>query len=371
MAFLKEFIEDLQELVNLDAGTANTAGVTKAAEIMKRHFESIGFHCELIDFGPRVGQGLLATNKPQADHYDVLFNAHLDTVFPDGTAAARPFSIEGFLAHGPGCADCKAGVLSIFYALKLARPEDLERLSIAVAYNPDEETGSLFSNTWLSKLGAKSSCALVCEAARPKGELVRSRKGISIYTVKFLGRAAHAGNNPQDGRSALLAAARFVLEADKLNDYEKGSTISAGILHAGTVSNVIPENAYVEFDTRYWTNEEQQRQKAALEDLAKKNWGEDVVTTFEQNTFKPAMPLSDATKDLVEKITMAAERVGFTAKFVDAGGASDGNNLALMGTPVIDGCGPAGGDYHTDHEYLRLDTVEERSLMLKAFLELI
>ncbi len=371
MSFLQKYIEDLRELVNLDAGTANTAGVTKAAEIMFRHFESIGFHCELIDFGPRVGAGLLATNKPNADHYDVLFNAHLDTVFPNGTAAARPFSIEGFLARGPGCADCKAGVLSIFYALKHARAEDLERLSIAVAYNPDEETGSLFSNAWLSSLGEKSSCALVCEAARPNGALVRSRKGISIYTVKFLGRAAHAGNNPQDGRSALLAASRFVLEADKLNDYEKGSTITAGIFRAGTVSNVIPENAYVEFDSRYWTNEEQQRQKEALRTLAEQNWGEDVVTTFEQNTFKPAMPLSEATKALAEKISKAAEEVGFTTEFVDAGGASDGNNLALMGTPVIDGCGPAGGDFHTDHEYLRLDTVEPRSLMLKKFLELL
>ena len=93
---------------------------------------------------------------------------------------------------------------------------------------------------------------------------MRARKGISIYTVKFTGRAAHAGNNPQDGRSALLAAARFVLEADKLNDFKNGSTLTAGILHSGTVSNVIPENAYVEFDTLYWTNEEQQRQKAAL-----------------------------------------------------------------------------------------------------------
>ena len=96
MSFLKEYIEDLRELVNLDAGTANTAGVTRAAQIMKGHFESIGFTCELVDFGPRVGAGLLARNKPDATHYDVLFNAHLDTVFPDGTAAARPFSIEAF-----------------------------------------------------------------------------------------------------------------------------------------------------------------------------------------------------------------------------------------------------------------------------------
>jgi len=371
MAFLNDYIEDLRELVSFDSGTSCVEGVTHAAEIMQRHFESIGFHCSIADLSDQVGHGLLATNKPDADHYDVLFNAHLDTVFPAGTAAARPFSIDGFLAHGPGCADCKAGVLAIFYAMKLARPEDLERLSIAVAYNPDEETGSLFSNTWLADLAGRSKRALVCEGARANGELVRSRKGISIYTVTFLGRSAHAGNNPQDGRSALLAASRFVLEADKLNNFEAGSTITAGVMHSGTVSNVIPEEAYVEFDTRYWTNEDQRVQREALQELASRNWGEDIVTTFEQNTYKPAMPLSDATKELVDQITQAAKAVGFEAKFVDAGGASDGNNMAKMGTPVIDGCGPAGGAFHTDREFLRLDTVEERTLMLKKFLELI
>ena len=111
MALLDDYIKDLAPLVNLDCGTCNTAGVTRAAEIMKGYFESIGFTCELIDLGPKAGRGLLARNKPHADHYDVLLNGHLDTVFADGTAAARPFSIDGDFAHGPGCADCKGGIL--------------------------------------------------------------------------------------------------------------------------------------------------------------------------------------------------------------------------------------------------------------------
>ena len=92
MSVLNDYLNDLAPLVNLDAGTANTAGVTRAAEIMKAHYESIGFTCELVDLGPEVGRGLIARNKPLADHYDVLMNAHLDTVFPDGFAlkATRP-----------------------------------------------------------------------------------------------------------------------------------------------------------------------------------------------------------------------------------------------------------------------------------------
>ena len=112
MTILQDFLKDLAELVNIDAGTRNAAGVTKAAEIMKRHYESIGFHAELVDLSPDCGKALLATNRPGADHYDIMLNAHLDTVFPDGTAAARPFRFDDVKAYGPGCLDCKAGVLS-------------------------------------------------------------------------------------------------------------------------------------------------------------------------------------------------------------------------------------------------------------------
>ena len=170
---LESYLKDLAELVNRDCGTHNCAGVTGAAEIMKRHFESIGFHAELVDLGPKAGRGLFATNRPGADHYDVMMNAHLDTVFSDGTAAERPMSREGDHVKGPGCSDCKSGVLAIFYALKNARKEDLERLSVAVCLNPDEETGSASSHQWLSETAAKSTRALVFEAARAGGELVR------------------------------------------------------------------------------------------------------------------------------------------------------------------------------------------------------
>ena len=108
MSVLDSYMKDLAELVNKDRGTANIAGVTEAAKIMKGHLESIGFKADLVDLGPNAGNGLFATNKPIADHYDVLFNAHLDTVFPDGTAAARPLTVKGDRAYGPGCSACNS-----------------------------------------------------------------------------------------------------------------------------------------------------------------------------------------------------------------------------------------------------------------------
>ena len=256
MSMLEEYVRDLAELVNRDCGTTNCAGVTSAAEVMKRHFESIGWEAELVDLGPTAGRGLICRNKPGSTECDVIFNAHLDTVFPDGTAAARPFSIEGTTAHGPGCSDCKSGVLAIFYACRNARPEDLERLSVWCVFNPDEELGSRASKEWLRELSTHAKAALVFEAARAGGELVRSRKGSSNIRFTFKGLTAHAGNNPQDGRNANVAAMRLALAAYELDDKTRGTTVNPGLIHGGTGANIISDHAEVTLDLRFWNDED-------------------------------------------------------------------------------------------------------------------
>lgn len=275
---LETYLQDLAEVVNLDCGSANCEGVTKVANIMKRHFDSIGFATELVDLGPKAGKGLFATNKPGAEKFDIMFNAHLDTVFPDGTAAARPFKVEDGKVTGPGCADCKAGVIAIFHALKNARKEDLDRLAIAVCYNPDEEISSLSSRKWLQQMASKCKRAIVCEPGRATGAFVRSRKGRSVWNVVVHGVAAHAGNNPQDGRSAVLAAAHLTIAITNLQDLEgKGTSVTVGVIEGGTVCNTVPEKCTLKIDTRCWNDEDGREIDEGIEALAKQNWGDGIT----------------------------------------------------------------------------------------------
>lgn len=371
MSTLENFLKDLEEIVSFDSGTGNVAGVTHAAEIMKTHFESIGFSCQLVDLGPAVGRGLFACNKPDADHYDVLMNAHLDTVFPDGTAKARPMTIKGDRAYGPGVSDCKSGVLAIYYAIKNADPKDIERLSIAVVLNPDEETSSGYSAEWINSIAVKAKRALIFEAARAGGELVRSRKGSSTYVATFNGSSSHAGNAHYKGANANVAAMRFALAAYGLADPDRNTTVNPGIMMGGSASNVISDSARIEIDTRYWTNEDDVALDEAIFKLAEGTWSPRVTQTLTRTNHISAMPFSENTKELVDLMTQAAKEEGFDLKWVDAGGASDGNHIAEIGIPVIDGCGPAGGDFHCDREFLRIDTIEERIRMVSRFLHLI
>ena len=372
MALLQDYLKDLEEVVNIDCGSASTEGVTKVAEIMKRHYDALGFHTELVDFGPKAGKGLFATNKPGAERFDLMLNAHLDTVFPDGTVAERPFRIEGDRVRGPGCGDCKAGVIAILHALKNARPQDLDRLAIAVCHNPDEEISSIYSRDWLARMAKCSKAALVLEAGRANGEFVRSRKGRSVWSITFHGVSAHAGNNPKDGRSAILAAARFTIEASALQDLDgKGTSVCVGTIQGGTVCNTVPDTCTIKIDTRRWNDKDGDALDAAIAELAKKNWGDGITVEAVRVSVSPAMPFTEATAELVKKIEEAARLEGFEAKWVDAGGGSDANRIAQTGAPVLDGVAPAGAGFHSEREYLRIDTIESRVRMLSRFLSLI
>lgn len=367
-ATTQAFLADLAPLVNIDAGSRNVAHVTQLAQHMKSLYDALGFHTELQSFGPDIGEGLLATNAPDAEHYDVLLNAHLDTVYPDGTAATRPLRIEDNRVLGPGVSDCKGGVLLIYYALKALPPSVRDQLKIAVLMNPDEEIGSPYSCEWLKHHAARAQRVLVAEAARRGGNLVRSRKGVAVARVTFHGRAAHAGNNPEAGANANIAALRFTLEACTLANTQKGCTVNPGVIQGGTAPNVIPETAEVQLDLRYWRDEDREDLKAKIEVLAKHTWVDGVTQTVNWLAGTPAMPYTERTEGLIKEIEAAAASLGITFDWLDMGGGSDGNHMATQGVPVIDGCGPCGGANHSSAEYLDLDKIEERIALMTEFL---
>ena len=196
---LETYLKDLEEVVNIDCGSNTCDGVTRVAEIMKRHYDEIGFHTELVDLGDKAGRGLFATNKPGAEKFDIMFNAHLDTVYPEGTVAQRPFRVEDGTVYGPGCADCKAGVIAIFHALKNARKEDLDRLAIAVCYNPDEEVSSLSSREWLATMARKASAPSSPNRAAPAAPSCAPAKG-SLRLGRHLPRRCRPRRQQPAGR---------------------------------------------------------------------------------------------------------------------------------------------------------------------------
>lgn len=367
---LDHYIEELKTLVNVDCGTQTLEGVARVADIIESLWQREGWHTEQVNLGGNVGPGVFVSNKPQAEQFDVLLVGHLDTVFPAGTVACRPMRQDATRLYGPGVSDMKSGLLNILWAMRGLDAADKERLAIAVAMNPDEETGSVWSHEWIGELAKRSRCVLVCEAARADGSLVKARKGMAGYHLTFSGVAAHAGNEPEKGRSAITALASSILAINALADLDKGTTLNVGVIHGGSAANVVAESAVAELDVRFWENDEYDRVHHALNALCEKGFFEGVTASLTRVNHKPAMAASEATQALMKQVEAAGREEGIPITWQAVGGGSDANHTAALGIPTLDGLGPVGAGFHSPTEWLDIASIEPRIRLLRRVISM-
>jgi len=368
---LDHYIEELKTLVNVDCGTQTIAGVTTVAGIMQTLWQREGWHTEQVNLGDNVGPGLFVSNKPHAEQFDVLLVGHLDTVFAPGTVAERPLSEDDTRLYGPGVSDMKSGLLNILWAMRGLDAADKDRLAIAVAMNPDEETGSVYSHEWIGELAKRARCVLVCEAARADGSLVKARKGMAGYHLTFSGVAAHAGNDPEKGRSAITALAHAVTAINALTDWDRGTTLNVGVIHGGSAANVVADSAVAELDVRFWENDEYDRVNQALEALCEKGFLEGVTTSLTRVNHKPAMAASEATQGLMQLVENAGKEEDIAITWQAVGGGSDANHTAALGIPTLDGLGPIGAGFHSPAEWLDKASIAPRIRLLKRIVSML
>ncbi len=365
---LPAYLEELASFVNIDTGTYSLEGNKELANIFQVKFQELGFDVKFIDCGP-AGVGIEARNKPKADTIDIMLIGHFDTVFPVGTASQRPLTFDDKRAYGPGVADMKAGILNIFYALRGLDKDSFEKLSIAVCLNPDEETGSNHSTEWLTEVALKSKKVILAEPGRPNNAFVNARKGIAIYSIEFHGRAAHAGNDPKNGRSAVTEMCHWILAFNKMSNEESGLTFNAGKVSGGTASNVIPKYAEMLLDVRFWCNEEYEKVHEQILSMLEKTFTEGIVVKLERISTKGALSVTEESKKLMALVEECAKEIPLEVEWMAVGGISDGNTTGKLGIPTVDAFGPSGGNLHNDDEYLELDSIEPRIELLKKVLQ--
>ncbi|MBY3788597.1 M20 family metallopeptidase [Photobacterium carnosum] len=364
---LNNYLEELRPLINLDCGTLTVNGIDVVATTMVQKYLDLGWNVKRIDCGI-AGTGLEVRNKPLADHINVMLIGHMDTVFPVGTAAARPMTHDNERAYGPGVSDMKSGLLSVVYALRDLDPTALDALSICVCMNPDEEIGSLHSETWLKSVAVNAKHVLVAEAARADGSLVKARKGMARYRLSFHGKAAHAGNEPQNGRSAITEMAHWILAINAMTDFDSGTTLNAGVVSGGAGANIVPDFAEVVVDVRFWDNDEYAAVDAQIRTLTETPFIDGVTITVEREAHKPSMVPSPQTEVLMAQVEAVGQELGIDITWQAVGGGSDANLTAVLGIPTLDGFGPIGAGFHSADEWLDLASIEPRIRLLQQIL---
>lgn len=365
---LNQYLEELKPLINLDCGTYTPAGVSKVADIMTEKYQRLGWQVSRQKFDEKVGPGLLATNKPDAQAYDIMLIGHMDTVFPEGTVAEWSMTTDHENAYGPGVADMKSGLLNIFRAVSGLPKDVVDRLSICVCMNPDEEIGSIYSGEWLKSVAQKSRYVLVGEAARADGSLVKARKGLAAYKVEFKGKAAHAGNEPEKGISAITELAYWITTLNKETNFATGTTLNFGVVSGGSAANVVPDYATTDLDIRFWNNDDYASLEEKIEQLITNPSLAGIEVKITREAYKPAFRPNEGTEQLMALIERTGQDMGLNITWQAVGGGSDANLTGALGVPTIDGLGPIGGAMHSRNEFLVLDSIEPRLTLLRNVL---
>ena len=368
---LPAYLADLEQLVNIDCGSYTPLGVNQVGVWTGRFLERLGASVEYRpDPEGRCGDTVVATFDGRAGAPRVLLIGHMDTVFEPGTVAARPFRIEDGVAYGPGVTDMKSGLLAGLYALKALVGElggvPFERLTFIA--NPDEEIGSPSSTAHIRAAALNVDACFVLECARANGDIVSARKGILDTRITVEGRAAHAGVEPEKGRSAILEASRIVRELHALNGRWPGVTVNVGVIAGGTRPNVVAERCHLDVDVRSTTSDGLDTVEAAMRQIAAATEVPDTIADVQVMVgWRPMEKLARSGR-LVEHAHTVAGRLGFTVRDVATGGASDANTTSGMGVPSLDGLGPIGGNDHAPAEYLDVDSIVPRTTLLAGLL---
>jgi glutamate carboxypeptidase len=357
---LRSLLQELRSLVEIESPTSDPQAVATVQDVVQGWASDLGAVCLNLE-GTR--QFLFGPHDPARAPLLVL--AHADTVWPRGTLAQMPLRIEGERVYGPGSYDMKGGIVGLFHALR-SLDGQYPVGGIEVLLTPDEETGSERSRAVIEERARHARAVLVVEPAVPLSHALKTgRKGVGEYRLSFTGLAAHAGNAPEQGASAITEAARQVLAVQGLADPELGTTLSVGQIAGGGAINVIPAQARFEVDVRVSSLAEAARIEAAMQHL--KSHDPRVSIEVSGGLNRPPFERGAGTLALFEQARVYAAELGFELTGAVVGGGSDGNLTAPL-SPTLDGLGAPGDGAHAAHEHIRLDRWPDHVRLLSALL---
>ncbi|AUO22700.1 M20/M25/M40 family metallo-hydrolase [Pseudomonas sp. D8002] len=358
----------LERLVNIDSGSGYEPGLTQVRDIAVDELKQLGFSIQLVPDAAAHNSHVIATLKGTGKAR-ILLMAHMDTVFKEGSAAARPFHIKDGRAYGPGVMDDKGGIVAGIYALKVLKNQGFKDYAqITFLLDASEETGTDGASELIRNTAKGHDVTLNLEPGRPADGLVVWRKGSATAVVEVKGKAAHAGVAPELGRNAAMEAAHQILQLGKLGDAEKKTTINFTVINSGDRVNVIPDQATAKADVRAALPEEFDRIEKDLARVSANKLIPETEVTTSLHRGLPPMPQTPESDKLVAIAQGIYGELGRKLTIEGSGGAADASLSAGVGTPTLDGFGIVGGNIHTPEEYAEVESVAPRIYLLSRMI---
>jgi glutamate carboxypeptidase len=322
----------LADLVNIDSGSYNKRGVDAVGARLRAFLEPFGLACDV--FPNAVYGDCIAARLPgDGGNRPIILMGHRDTVFPDGTAALRPFRIDGNEAFGPGVADMKSGLVMNAFVLaafaQFGAPCPLVGL-----FTSDEEIASPSSRPVIEAEAAGARAVFNAEPGRPSGNLVSRRKGAAFIEFEVTGRAAHSGAAHAQGVSAIEALARKIQRLHRLTDYDLGATVNVGLVGGGTAVNTVAARATAAVDVRFPTLNIMEKILGEVREICRCcEFPGSEGRILREGNFLP-LEQDEASRNLLDRYARAASGLGFQVAGEATGGSADSGFTAALGTPT-------------------------------------
>lgn len=364
------YLETVKQLVAVDTGTGQQAGLSTVSQMLVERLKALGAEVSSRPATPSAGDNIVGTLKGQGSK-DFLLMVHYDTVFAEGTAAERPFRIDDSRAYGPGVADAKGGVAMILHALELLRDQQFDDYgTITVLFNPDEEMGSKGSKSIIAELARQHDYVFSYEPP-DRDAVTTATNGINAVMQEVRGKSSHAGSAPEDGRNAVMELAHQLTQLRDLGDADKGTTVNWTLIDGGEKRNIIPDQATAEADMRYSDLSETERVLADGRRIIENRLIDDTRVELRLDKGRPPLADNPGSRRLAE----TAQRLyGEIDQDIEPIAMRFGTDAGYAYVPdsdkpaVLETMGVVGAGLHSEDEYLELASIAPRLYLTTAMI---
>lgn len=364
-----EMVSLWKEMVTIDSGIGVRDGGMAMGNLCAGILEELGFSIRRVSY-EKCGDTIIGERGDMTKPFTILMG-HMDTVFFKGEPEKRPFTIKDGKAYGPGVLDMKGGVTILLSTLKALHEAGFEDFPCKVILDADEEPAHVFSNApeVIQKEAEGAKCAFNFETGFTDHSLVVQRKGCWRFFIETFGRGCHVGNDPENGRSAILEMAHKIIEIEKLTDYSKQYNVNVGTIEGGTVANAAPAYCKVECDFRYTHPEDLPVLRRKVDEVCSRQYVPDTITKVSDSVGFATMTRLPGNLELLKIAQEVAEESGFPKPEARlCGGGSDAAYTTAMGVPTLCAVGVEGARNHTVEEWADVDSLFRRAKQMAGIM---
>ena len=356
----EKYINILADICNIESPTDCKEGVDRVGAYVMDIAKAKGWD---IEVSPQAvsGDAVCITLNPEAKGAPVVFSGHMDTVHPVGSFDKPIVRREGDRMYGPGTTDCKGGVVASLLALDALSTIGFSERPVKLVLQSDEEKSSMPSGKKTIEFmceKAKGAAAFLNAEGSDKNTVVIVRKGILRLKLTVYGRAAHSALC-YNGANAIAEAAHKIIELEKMKDKD-GITCNCGVIHGGSVGNVVAEKCEFIADIRFATLEQKELVYAAVRTLAETTFVEGCRCEVEEVSSRPPMEYTERNAELLEKMNEIYKECGLPELTgISANGGSDAAYVTISEIPCVDSIGVSGGLIHNRGEFVYTASIAE------------